>query len=66
MSSYRNLIRNKLDKLEINNLDKMLTLKVMKTLRSMRTMMERNKMQMDMWESTRVLAGPDLGEQICG
>jgi hypothetical protein len=40
-------------------------LKVMNTLSSMRTTMERNKMQMDIWESTKVLAGPDdLGEHI--
>ena len=39
----------------------------MRTLSNMRTMMERNKMQMDMWESTKVVAGTDdLGEQIFG
>lgn len=39
----------------------------MRTLSNMRTMMERNKMQMDMLESTKfVAATDDLGEQIFG
>ena len=39
----------------------------MRTLSNMRTMMERNKMQMDMLESTKFVVGTgDLGEQIFG
>ena len=39
----------------------------MRTLSNMRTMMERNKMQMDMLESTKFVAGTDdWGEQIFG